>query len=90
MASLASAAPTPVLINYILATAPLLTVALLGYIAKMIRKFLGEHTWLMETTKTHGEQIASNSKEIASNTKAIRRMLDQREKIIEQRNRKRR
>lgn len=81
--SLAAGGPNSTAVDYILATAPLLTVALLTYIARMIRRFLGEHAWLMETTRQHGEEIASN-------TKAIKRMLDQREKIIEQRGRKRR
>lgn len=71
------ASVSPAVIDYILPTASLLTVALLTYIARTFSRFRAEHHWLMEITKEHSEQISEN-------TTAIRRMLEQREKLIEQ------
>ena len=70
----------PGVVDYVLPTASLLTVAVLTYIARKVRKFMGDHEWLMEMTKKHSEQIDSN-------TEAIRRLLEQRERLIEQRDR---
>ena len=68
-------------LDYIYPTLSAATVLLLGYIARKVtiavRKFRSEHEWLIETTTKHSEQISEN-------TTAIRRMLEQREKLIEQ------
>ena len=68
---------SPTIIDYVLPTASLLTVALLGYIARVIRKpfrrLREEHDWLMRTTKQNTEQIAAN-------TQAIKAMLDRAER----------
>lgn len=83
MTVLADATGSAAVSGYIVGTASLLTVALVGYIARIARKFMGEHDWLISTTK-------QNTKDIAENTNAIRRMLEQREKLISQRDRRRR
>lgn len=76
----------PSVIDFIYPTLSALTVLLLGYIARKVaigvRKFRTQHDWLMETTREHGEQIAEN-------TAAIKRMLEQRERLIDQQPRRR-
>lgn len=54
----------PALAQFILAVASGLTVVVLGYIANMLRRFMGEHKWLMDSTK--------------QNTEAIRMLLEER------------
>lgn len=65
---------SPAIINYVYPTLSLLTVALLGYIARKVavavRKYRAEHEWLMET--------------VQANTAAIKTMLEQREKLLDQ------
>lgn len=77
-----SAVPgSPAVIDFVYPTLSLLTVAILGYIARKVAKYLkghnDQHDYLMAASGTQGAQIAEN-------TKAIKQMLEQRERLIDQ------
>ena len=58
-----------------------LTTTFIGYLVVTVRKgakkLMGQHEWLMSTTKDNSDQIAEN-------TRNIKMMLEQREELISQ------
>lgn len=72
LATLAESPGNPALSQFIVSTASALTVALLVWLIRVLRKFGGEHEWLMEQTK-------KNSEATKANTEAIRKILERRQ-----------
>lgn len=53
----------PALAQFVLSVASALTVLVLTYIARLMRKFQREHDWLMRTTQKNTDAIALLMKE---------------------------
>lgn len=53
----ASTAGNPALAQFVLSVLGGVTVLLLGYMARLLRQFMGEHKYLMAATKQHSEAI---------------------------------
>ncbi len=66
LAATAASPGNPAVAQFVISTASALTVGALLYIARMMRKLMKEHEWLMTVTK--------------ENTEAIRKMLEPRQR----------
>lgn len=69
LAAEAASPGNPALSQFIIATGSALTVALLLWLIRILRKYATEHDWLMQQTKMNAEQTKAN-------TDAIRTMLE--------------